>query len=217
MTVYARSDVMHVALSSDHGGCGAAHSRPVTQGNPSKVWALDCPACENHLRHDPLWSVTLAEVPETPDEQHAREELERRGQRNRDDQLAEAILTIAGSQQQLPEQLATALRTAGALAGGDAVTCSNGHVCAPGTKFCGECGVPLGELPVPPVDTITIGSSSGGQLLHDANPESSAPDVPTVDELNRMRAADVKALAEVRGVDASGTKADVIARLTDGD
>jgi hypothetical protein len=80
----ARSDVSHVAISVDAGGCGASHSRPVTNGAPEEVWKLNCPQCESFLRGDPLWSATEAEIPETYDEQTRREDEEKRGNRARE-------------------------------------------------------------------------------------------------------------------------------------
>jgi len=109
MTVYARSDVMSVSLSHEHGGCGATHSRPVTHGAPAQSWGLDCPACENHLRSDPHWSINLSEVPETPDEERTRLDREKKGQTNQQDLLVAAILAIAQSQQELPDNLAKAI------------------------------------------------------------------------------------------------------------
>lgn len=98
MTVYARSDVMSVTLSKDHGGCGAVHSRPVTHGAPSRVWALDCPGgCEDHLRSDPKWSASPMEVPETPDETRGREEADKRGERTREAQMESAVASLAST------------------------------------------------------------------------------------------------------------------------
>lgn len=78
---YARSDVSHVAISVDAGGCGASHSRPVTNGKPEELWKLECPQCEHFLQGDPLWSATEAEIPETYDEKNTREDNEKRGER----------------------------------------------------------------------------------------------------------------------------------------
>jgi hypothetical protein len=207
VTLYARSDVVHVALSADHGGCGASHSREVTQGAAVKIWALDCPACEQHLRTDPLWSPTLAEIPETPDEQRAREERDKRGQRDREGQLVDAILAIAGSHEKLPEQLARAIAAAGLLSGdpirpGDVidaptVDCPQGHPCDPAHRFCGTCG-----------SRIEPRAAATGQEA------DAAPSPPTsVPDLARLRVAELRALAEAQEVDASGTKQELVERL----
>lgn len=205
MTVYARSDVMSVALSAVHGGCGAQHSRPVTHGAPAKVWALDCPACENHLRSDPLWAVMPADVPETPDEVHVREDQEKRGSRDREGQLVDAILAIANSHEKLPDQLAAALAQAGAqLAPSltDTTTCPNGHENTAFAKFCGECGSPISA----PVDEV--GPVVEVPHLGDAPKLALSPA-----DLVRMTVPDLRELATRHGIDSTGTKADLIARL----
>lgn len=83
MPLFARSDVASIAVPETAGGCGASHSRPVVDGAPDLEWDLErmCMPCARHLRGDPLWSATLAEIPETPDERIAREDAEKRGER----------------------------------------------------------------------------------------------------------------------------------------
>ena len=72
MTIYARSDIASVGVSPEHGGCGRTHTRPVVNGEPVAVFALDCPQCESHLSKDSLWSRYPSEIPETPDEARER-------------------------------------------------------------------------------------------------------------------------------------------------
>ena len=50
MTLYARSDVMSVSIPVSSGGCGSTHSRPVHKGAPARDFRLDCPGCENFLK-----------------------------------------------------------------------------------------------------------------------------------------------------------------------
>jgi hypothetical protein len=50
MTLYARSDVMSVSVPVSSGGCGHTHSRPVHKGAPVRDFRLDCPGCENFLK-----------------------------------------------------------------------------------------------------------------------------------------------------------------------
>jgi hypothetical protein len=203
MTIYARSDVMSVALSAAHGGCGAAHSRPVTHGAPAKVWALDCPPCENHLRSDPLWAVMPADLPETPDEVRVREDQEKRGSRDRESQLVDAILAIANSHEKLPDQLAAALATAGSMipAITDTVRCPEGHENTALAKFCGECGRRMDEPPIANDDEPAVPHLGAPKL--DLSPA----------DLVRMSVPDLRALATKHGIDATGTKADLIARM----
>jgi hypothetical protein len=105
MSLYARSDVMSVAVPPDAGGCGVTHSRPVHQGAPVRLWELKCPACEVFLRdtdlahdinkpdkHSPRnanmpphvvgnWADAATKIPLTPDELEVAEQLEAQGTR----------------------------------------------------------------------------------------------------------------------------------------
>jgi hypothetical protein len=135
MTTYARSDVASVTVGRSHGGCGETHRRPVTNGNPARSWGLVCSLCEAHLTHDPLWSGSLAEVPDTPDEVSARDNVQRHTARSRDDLVALALAKIAG----LP--VAEFLgEMVGQAADQGTVYCSAGHENFPTAKFCSECG-----------------------------------------------------------------------------
>ncbi len=49
MTLYARGDLTCIAVSTDSGGCGQSHCRPVVKGAPAKIWELNCPQCERYL------------------------------------------------------------------------------------------------------------------------------------------------------------------------
>ncbi len=197
MTLYARSDLTLVALSPAHGGCGAPHARPVTHGAPAATWALDCPACEQHLRSDPHWAVMPSEVPETPDEVKIREDAEKRGQRDTQDQMRSAILSLAESHEKLPAQLVDAFAAVGAYLGGraESVSCPQGHQQTVTAKFCGECGTPMGGINPADLPVVQLG------------------DVPPPAELVKMTVADLRVLAADRGVAVSGSKSDLIGRL----
>lgn len=178
MTVYARSDVMGVSLSKEHGGCGATHTRPVTHGAPAKQWGLDCVACENHLRSDPHWSITLSEVPETPDEERVRTDREKKGASNQQDLLVAAILAIAQSQQELPDNLAKAIS---ALAQSqaqspDPVVTTGSEIEAPD-----DAPVDLSKLKVPELRDLAAsrGIDSGGTR---ADLLARLQDGPSIDE-----------------------------------
>lgn len=69
--MYARNDVRALAVPAEAGGCGSIHTRP----EGLAVWDLSCVQCNAWLRkvHDPQWSATRADIPETPDEATARE------------------------------------------------------------------------------------------------------------------------------------------------
>lgn len=141
MTVYARSDIAAVTVGRSHGGCGEVHSRPVVNGAPARTWGLTCPPCEAHLTHDPAWSGTLADVPSTPDEDLARESAVKKTISSRDDIMALALAKIAG----LPvAEYLTGM--VGKAVDSGTVLCNRGHENFPQSKFCGECGAPLGEV-----------------------------------------------------------------------
>ena len=91
MARYPRRDVVHVAVSTHQGGCGASHTRPVTHGVPDQDWELDCPRCEKALEGHPQWARTRAEIPETPDEIIRREALEKQGAVDREKVIAAYI------------------------------------------------------------------------------------------------------------------------------
>lgn len=175
MSLYARSDVVSVTLSSESGGCGAVHSRPVNDGAPVPVWVLECPMCEIELRRHPHFSATRSEIPETPDEERIRAEREKRGTIDRDNATANALdklgeLPAALKQQalanaqtldalarlgSLPELMAGVFAQMrglgspqGAAGGSSAVSCERGHVNPSGARFCASCGVSLTEAGV---------------------------------------------------------------------
>jgi hypothetical protein len=146
MTVYARSDVAAVSISTSHGGCGESHTRPVVEGAPVKLWALTCHGgCEDHLRNDPLWAGTAHTVPETPDEVSIRTDVEKRGQAEQQTSILDALnkLSALGA---LPTVLAQVLsgHTASVAAAAPITRlCRNGHPNGEHGKFCGECGADM--------------------------------------------------------------------------
>lgn len=164
MTIYARSDVVGIALSRAHGGCGEFHGRPVVNGAPVKEWAFDeCEPCETALRAagDPHWGGMRSDVPETPDETRVREDEEKRGQRDAVTSQAKALQQIAN----LPEGMATAFAHAFATAFAQmqagsaptvstalAIKCVAGHDNLASAKFCGECGASM----LPPLELHPI-------------------------------------------------------------
>jgi hypothetical protein len=144
---FARSDVMSVIISRALGGCNAVHSRPVENGAPAKIWQLDhrtCAQCADVLAHDPLWSGTLAEIPETPDEALEREQREKNSSLEQQNALGNLPDNLAGA---LGPALAAALAPLfGAVAAGQ-VTCREGHQNLSSAKFCAECGAPMASVP----------------------------------------------------------------------
>jgi Double zinc ribbon len=221
MSLFARSDLASVSVSAAHDGCGEVHVRPAPGGKPDLVWKLECSACENYLRSDPLWSVTLSEVPESPDETKTREDFEKRGTFDRDAVMAMAMAKLAGVD--LPETLRrplTGLPVHVPVVSGQ-VECGDGHPNEPGMKFCGECGTAL-RVPVkracPDGHEVAAGMrfcGECGQSVADSRALEAAPEPApvTVKRLKDMRAADLQAMARGKGLDDSGTRAEVLARL----
>lgn len=229
MSLYARADLASVTVSAAHGGCGQGpHTRPAPGGNPVAVWKLDCVQCEKHLRTDPLWSATVSEIPETPDEKLTREDWEKRGIKDRDNVLALALGKLAGVE--LPETLRMPELTAQAQAIAGKLVCETGHDCDPGSKFCPECGAAVRRtIPVaacPQGHQVAAGSrfcpECGSPVLHPAAIGAPAPaghDAPEPQNgvrkkpLKDWRAEDLKALARDRGLDDSGTRTELLGRL----
>lgn len=214
MTVYARSDVAAVTISSDHGGCGTVHSRPVVEGAPVKIWALTChDGCEDYLRNDSLWSGTAHTIPETPDEIAIRADVEKRGQAEQQTSIMDALnkLSALGA---LPTVLAQILsgHTA-AVAAGTPITrlCRNGHPNGENGKFCGECGAnmmdavnkqPVAALSVP--ETIVLGED--GVII---TPTESQAETVT-EALEGKSLAELREIAREVGAEIARSKAEQI-------
>lgn len=101
MPVFARADVMSVAIPVESGGCGQTHSRPVHQGAPVQVWKLVCPRCETPIRKDiesstvswtdkegkkrtvntSTWGDHEFRIPQTPDEASLTMDMEHEAQK----------------------------------------------------------------------------------------------------------------------------------------
>lgn len=220
--MYARSDVAHVVVPPEGGGCGRGHSRPVIQGAPARIWRLDCQHCSNSptIRADPLWAATISEIPETPDEKRAREDLELRGSRDRDQIMALALARLAG----MPEA-ADSLQTllsGTANAGtphdlGATKDCPNGHTVSSIQNFCGECGhnfTSLGKAQTGEVQTGsggTGGTLTADQVVHLGEPATAAKSEPAY--LDTMKVAELREECKQRGLDEHGTKAELRARI----
>ena len=207
MPLMARSDLVSVSVSRDHGGCGARHDRPVTEGAPEKLWTLTCPQCTGALKSDPLWAGSEAEIPETPDEVKAREDREKRGERARDGQVATALEKLAA----MPDAFETLtkilagnmLAQQGALDAPVAL-CRDGHQNPSSARFCGECGVSMAEAagsarsaPEPVAVAAAPAPANGGRRK----------------PMKDWRAEDLQAEARRLGLDDSGTRREVLERI----
>lgn len=204
------------------------------------VWKLDCPGgCEDHLRNDSLWSATVSEIPETPDEKLTREDWEKRGIKDRDNVLALALGRLAGVE--LPETLRMPELAQHSAAIAGKLVCEAGHDCDAGSKFCPECGaavrrtVPVAACPqghqvaagskfcpecgnaIVVASRAAIAAPAGPIPLRDLAPEAAAAPAPAngarKKPLKDMRLTDLQAKAREKGLDDTGTRADLLARL----
>jgi hypothetical protein len=165
--LFARSDVCAISIPTSAGGCGAAHSRPVTHGAPAKVFKLSCPPCESYLKGDgkpkilkyqidkntgqsirqervpdssDLWSSTQDTTPLTPDEERTNATRTERGRMQIE--MLQALASIKAAGINVPPEAMFLLERElpeGVLHG--TMVCANGHDVVAGLKFCGECGI----------------------------------------------------------------------------
>jgi hypothetical protein len=212
MTLYAANDRVAVSVSPDgEGGCGTTHRRPFTNGAPEKLWALDCPPCEDHLRHDPGWSTTLAEIPETHDEQKSRENYEKRGAKDVNTMLALALARMTGGE--IPATVAAMItgnkqHIPGVIAG--TILCVDGHENPAGIKFCGECGAKLDMRDARALEPPPAPDGNGDGDGNGAGPVTAGGRKP---RLRDMRHADLIELARAQGVDTTGGRLELIDRI----
>lgn len=202
MAIFARSDLCYVAVSTDHGGCGSAHSRPVIGGAPVKVWALDCPGgCEDYLRKDSLWAATATTIPETPDETATREDVEKRGQVEQANATAAALRDLA-KLGDLPSAIAKLAQfMAGSAPQIEAqpvplLLCQHGHQNRATASFCSSCGTSLSE----PV------KADRGRELTEAGPKTSG-------DLESLSLSELRGVAKKVGARTARSREDQISAI----
>ena len=209
-----------MALSLGEHGCGATHTRPVTHGASAKVFQLDCPPCEQHLRgdrrpkklvyetdkktgrvlnqarvadSDPMWSSTPDSVPLTPDETKTNEIRSERGRMQIE--MLQALAALRATGVEVPPEAMWLLERelpAGVLKG--TVVCINGHDSPAGGAFCPQCGVSMSAR-------AAISSSDENEAAE-----------PAVD-LALLHPQTLKKLCRQRKLPDTGSKDDLIARL----
>ena len=213
MTLYARSDILHISIPTASGGCGQSHSRPVRNGAPAKTWQLDCLGCEAYLKGggrtrlqyspgdketgllprqervadtDPHWSATPESVPQTPDESvHVR----RRKQLGAEElEFIKALAAVKAAGIDIPANAMWLLEQnfdPRVLKG--TTECPDGHENTAGSEYCSKCGKPM----------------SG---------RASAAELPAAESVN-LTLAELKRRCKERGLPDYGTKAQMMARL----
>jgi len=168
--LYARSDVQCIAVPESAGGCGKSHRRPMNNGQPVKVWGLDCPdRCEPYLRGDrrpkilkyqtdpktgqtvrqeriadahPMFSSTPDTVPLSPDEERTNTVRSERGRMQIE--MLQALAALRSTGIEVPPEAMWLLERelpAGVLQG--TVVCANSHDVPAGSAFCPQCGVTM--------------------------------------------------------------------------
>lgn len=203
MALHSRSDLVAVTVPAEgFGGCGITHRRPVVNGAPAKVWTLDCPPCENHLRHDQHWSTTLSELPETYDEKLTREDFEKRGALDERKLMAMALAKLTGIA--IPDTIAGAISGRMPHIPGQLECAACGSASPPGQKFCGECGSPMSG-PAPQA------SIPGPQPPAERPSPVRAGGKPR--RLQDGRLDELQALARARGLSDQGTRKVLFTRL----
>ena len=199
MTMYARSDLSATTVSIAHGGCGQPHRRPAPDGNPAKLWTLTCVQCEDFLRADPLWSSTVSEIPETHDEMSEREDYEKRGANDIQTMMALALTRLTGGE--VPDTVARMIDGSKLHIPSEVkVLCPPyGHANPPGMKFCGECTAPMRE------------AAPATEALPAAKPEPGDVPPPGLAALHPQK---LRKMCREKGLDDSGTRPEMLARLT---
>jgi SAP domain len=218
VSLYARSDMMSVSIPETSGGCGKTHSRPVAKGVARKVWELTCPSCESYLRgdhkpkvikvvggdknkgipsrmdhvpdSDPHWSSTPEAIPQTPDEDHIY--VRRQETATQQLHILEAAAAAKAAGFPIPEEAVWLIqeRLGSHILQGK-IECMNGHANDAGNKFCGECSVDMKKR--------------------------AAIDAPVKESFNEFEKLSIKQLRELckaEGLPASGTKKQLVERLS---
>ncbi len=190
MPLYPRRDVVHVAVSPHDGGCGASHTRPVTHGAPDPDWVLSCPRCEKALATSPQWARTRAEIPETPDEVTRRESLKNQKDRNLEEIQTAAMAHMAWGSSGPPNGITSSSVSR--------VICKNGHQNQDTGKYCSECGVSL----------------SADAPSHYATLQAAAAAEPANPDYARIPVAELRRLAEQRGINPKQPKKVLVEALS---
>lgn len=227
MPIYARNDVLSVHISRGHGGCGEVHHRPAhADGSPVSRWTLTCSAgCEGVLRSDSSWSTTPSGVPETPDEEAVRLDVERRGQHDQAAATTTALTELSklGDLPNALAQLAKLMTDQRGVAGIETtlpkpvmITCPAGHESLSSARFCADCGHPF---KAPELTKTAPESFEYQQLEADSapapetadDPDDDGPAIPGKKHLETMSLAELRELARSLRLRTTRSKADQVA------
>jgi hypothetical protein len=189
MGLYGRNDVMSVAVPLTAGGCGAMHSRPVSDGVAADDWNLEsvCVLCSVALRGDPLWAAMPSEIPETPDEKTIREDAEKRGER----QIKKSQERLSVQQGELNEKLVELLAR-----GGHAAEPDQGMITRLVAEQVQKALAAMRDADTEQARDLTDSIAVEAEL-----------------DLTRLHVRTLGKMCNDRGLDRRGSKADLIARL----
>jgi hypothetical protein len=193
MGLYGRSDVMSVCVPLTAGGCGVTHSRPVIAGVTEEEWNLEgvCVVCAASLRGDPLWAAMPAEIPETPDERTKREDAEKRGEKALKKAQEQTNVKLA----EVSEQIVQLLKAQhnGILPGQDGIA----------EIVAAEVAKALAQQTVYTMTQDSPGLGDFSPVLESAGEQ----------QLSRLHVRTLGKMCRERGLDSTGGKTDLIARL----
>jgi hypothetical protein len=192
----------------------------VTHGAPAKVWALTCPACEDHLRSDPNWAVDALEIPETPDEIKLREAQEKRGEKTVAANLQASIASLATSQQGI-QQLMTIMTAALANvnpAVADALTNLASDAASEPVMFgtSDNPTEPTSDGLASPNRTKAGSAAIRNEAVElDADLLGEVSVTEPLPDLTKLTVKDLRALARDRGLADTGNRAQLLERLNE--
>ena len=192
MTLYARSDLACENLAAAHGGAVRSIADRTRAERTGEALGADlCPCARTICAVGSLWSTTVAEIPETHDEQSEREDYEKRGANDIQTMMALALTRMTGGE--VPDTVARMIDGSKLhLPAQVKVLCPpHGHANPPGVKFCGECAAPM----------------------RDAAPAGSLPPAPPAPDLADLHPQKLRKMCREKGLDDSGTRPEMIARL----
>jgi hypothetical protein len=159
------------------------------------VWALECVPCEDHLRSDPHWAVDALEVPETPDEVRLREAAEKKGEHAQKQNLENAVASLAATADGFQKLLGM-------------IVASNPQMADNMTKMMAALSGTGNSVVVQ--EAADMASVNEARKMQGLQPFTEPQDTL---KFASMKIGELRALAKERGLDSTGTRDDLLARL----